>query len=413
MQRINSSHLAVGPVVIGLLAGAAAAQMCGQGPAGAAGFGPSVGGSFGVPSKPARMISPGGQGGLPIHRTNSFLPPDAARFNNHRFGGTNRPMVNPLGGTPSGLVRPIAGPGPARADGGTPLGTGGALYRDAAAAGVRGDGGFSHGWNNGGYCAPVGSSFNANYSDDQWKLRLHLGSGLLHGSGYNNGYCYPTNCYPNNCYPNNCVPYNCGTYYPLNWWGNYWYGYGYNDGYSYYPQVTYSGPWYGTDPFLAQQQQASATDTTTQPRELTAIEQAELSWRSGQTSSAIRWFREHLAKEPNDADAMRFLALVLIDDKKIEQAVALMGSAYQMNPKLAGKPLPADLLPDGTVGQRRRLNSISTYANRVKTSSAWLTLAVLMQSEQRDDVAAKMVQRARDAGGSATVLDEMDLSLRN
>lgn len=399
------ARVVAGTLALLAVAGGAAAQMSGQGPRGAAGFGPSVGGSFGVPSKPARMISPGGQGGLPINRTNTLLPPDAGLYRPRPIV-CDTPRENPLGGSSSGLVRPIFGPGPL-ADGGTPYGTGGGLYANAEKAGLVGRGAGS-GYVASGASYSGGSSIRGCYNGDKWNICFRLGSGVGYG-----GYHKP--CSPCGPYAAYCSP--CSTY-PLSWYGNYWYGY---NSYPYYPQTIYSGPWYGTDPFLTQAQalsasasaQPAASASQAAPAELTAVERAELAWRAGQTAESVRWFREHLAKDPADADAMRYLALVLIDDRKIEQAVALMGSAYAKDPKLASKPLPLEILPEGAAGQRRRLNAISTYANRVKTGSAWLTLAVLMQSERRDDVAARMVRRAREAGGSPAVLDELDLSLRN
>jgi len=325
----------------------------------------------GVPSQPARMISVGGQGGLPLNRTRTLLPPDAAISRPVRAAPvTTGPGFTSGPGFANGLVKPIVGPGPDR---GIPAGTGGGYYFNPNDAGIYNP----------------GTTISGSYSSDRLKLRFHLGAGCN------------TIYYPN-------ANASC---FPLSWYRSPW---RYDS-----PTVIYSGPWYGTDPFVTQgvtQAQTLAAQQQLQQqqaaeRALTPVERAEVAWRAGQTDDSIRFFREHLDKEPTDADAMRYLALVLIDDRKVEQAVALMAMAYQKDPKLAAKALPLDILPGGELGQRRRLIQVSTYANRIKTGSAWMTLAVLMQSERRDDAAAKMVEKSRAAGGNPSVLDELALSL--
>ncbi|HYE03008.1 MAG TPA: hypothetical protein VD963_07210, partial [Phycisphaerales bacterium] len=81
-------------------------------------------------------------------------------------------------------------------------------------------------------------------------------------------------------------------------------------------------------------------------------------------------------------------------------------------PSLAWTPVDPLALPGGAAGMRRRVESAVGHANRVKSASAWLTVATLMQSEGRDALAAKMLDRARAAGLSVPVYREMSQALR-
>lgn len=359
----------------------------------------------GVKSQPARFISVGGQGGIPLNRTRTLLPaapqPSAYPQGLQRYptglqryptglqryspGGAAPGASSPDGDFTSGLVRPIVGPGSVGVptvpiEPGVPGGTGGGYYvndpRLAASGAWWCDDRIHH----------SGSHVDGAYAGDKFKIKFHLGSS----------------------YPDYCIPSGHYFHYPLSWYRSSW---SYDE-----PPVIYSGPWYGNDPFVTSgvvpaQAGAQQGQQTAQPRELLAIEKAELAWRGDQIDEATRWFREHLDAHPDDTDAMRYLAMVLIDDRRVDQGVALMALAYEKNPKLAARPLPSDVLPGGASELRRRVNAVSIYANQTHTASAWLTLAVLMQAEGREPVAARILRRAIDSGLTKSIADEMTLSL--
>lgn len=197
-------------------------------------------------------------------------------------------------------------------------------------------------------------------------------------------------------------------------YGGYWRSrYWWNDT----PEVVYSGPWYGVDPFVATGQTGGGTAAAQPPAPqqqapLTTIELADQAWRGGETAEAVRYFRDYMDENPDDHDALRYLALALIDDRKVDQAVAIMAMAYAQSPRLASRPLDPDDLPGGDIEFRKRLNAVSIFASKVKSSSAWLTLSVLMQAEDREATAAKMLDRAKAAGLDAKVAAELEQALR-
>ena len=108
---------------------------------------------------------------------------------------------------------------------------------------------------------------------------------------------------------------------------------------------------------------------------------------------------------------MRLLALALLAGGKADEGVALMALAYEGDTSLALRSMD-----DGVLGTPRalrdRLNRTVTYAGKVGSASAWLTVAVLMQAEGREETAQKMIDRAQAAGLNAQVAADMELALR-
>ena len=243
-----------------------------------------------------------------------------------------------------------------------------------------------------------GVHVDGSYHDDHFRLKWHVGP----------------DCNKHNidCYP------GYRWRYPLyNYWNSWWF---YNSYYPGYDYTVYSGPWYGTDPFLttgqpaaSQPAQASTSTTPSSVRALTPIELADIAWQNGDMRQAISQFKEYIASAPDDLDALRYLALAYIDDRKLDEAVAMMAMAYERMPQLAARPLPSSDVPGGDAQMRRRVNAISGYANRTKTGSAWLTLAVLIQSEGRESAARPIVDRAARAGLNPRVAAEMTAAMGN
>jgi len=134
------------------------------------------------------------------------------------------------------------------------------------------------------------------------------------------------------------------------------------------------------------------------PRELTATERAQRALLSNQPDAAVTILREHVRTNPDDAEAVRQLAVAMLEAGEPAQAVAVMAMAYDKDPTLASRPLAAPLVYSDPQALRRALNRAVTFANRVNTSSSWLLVATLMQAEGRLDAAKRMLDRATALG---------------
>ena len=147
---------------------------------------------------------------------------------------------------------------------------------------------------------------------------------------------------------------------------------------------------------------------TAEPKDLTVLEQADLYLRQGQTSKAIAAYREHMLNNGDDVVAMRRLALALLANGSVDESAAMMGLAYQTDAAaLAPQPIDADLIPGGRTNYRKLLGKAVRHAHQMKTGSSWLLVAVLMQGEDRVDVALKMIERAKAAGLDEQIIREM------
>ena len=152
-------------------------------------------------------------------------------------------------------------------------------------------------------------------------------------------------------------------------------------------------------------------DGSQQQRELTLLERADLTLHSGNAPAAIKLYRAYLDKYPDDAAASRSLAMALVDDHRIDQAVAVLALSYERQPRLAGTPIDPDTLSGSDMTHRRRFTAVMDYANRTKTASAYFAAAVLAQSEDRDGTAARLLDKAMQAGLNPRVGEEMKLAL--
>lgn len=184
-----------------------------------------------------------------------------------------------------------------------------------------------------------------------------------------------------------------------------------------YPSYATTFPLYTTadgaylDPYsnpIAPQFVAPAPQPPPQPpRPITATERAESALVGGDPEFAEQILRDHLRTSPDDTDAMRYLAVALLEGGQPAQAVAVMTMAYDKDPTLAGQPLPGPRLFRDPDDLRAALNRAVTYANRVNTASSWLLVATLMQAEGRDRVARRMVERAADLGLDDRIVDPL------
>ncbi len=224
---------------------------------------------------------------------------------------------------------------------------------------------------------------------DHWNLRFHLGSGYTYSPWWR-PWTYPTYRYDDY--------YGYGGYYGRWWypWTNY--SYGYSTPLVYGPVDPYVLTGVSPAAVYAAAYNAQTAQQQAQPaREPTPLEKADAMLMYGDSKGAIDAYRRYLDAVPDDAPVMRSLAVALLDQKRFDEAVAVLAMAYEKQPRLARTPIDPALFGDAA-GLRRRLNAAVTYANRVNSGSAWLLVAALMQCEGREDVALRIVERARAAG---------------
>lgn len=224
---------------------------------------------------------------------------------------------------------------------------------------------------------------------------------------------------PANCpQPPFVCPPNC-SWYPWGWNGwVLWNGMNYVVYWNGWPVPTYvPGPFGGvtylydpnllpgaTQRQLAQQAQAPAPQPTAYDYGMAALQ-------SGNSGAAVRYFREVVQKDKNDAGAMRLLAVSLLESRQPDDAAAMLRQAYTMDPTLAGRQLDADNLGMNSARRSSLVNRSVEYANRVNSASSWLMVSVMMQTDGRFELARRMLARASDQGLDPAVFKAMDSAL--
>lgn len=176
-----------------------------------------------------------------------------------------------------------------------------------------------------------------------------------------------------------------------------WYGDGiygrYDTTTRYRDGLKVSGYDFGTPPPVVGQAPSSEQGVPAAP--MTLVETADAALAAGQWGIAARLYQKHLQTSKDDHLAERSLAIALLGNRETAQAVAVMAMAYTQEPGLAAIPIDLDTVGEGPLKFRELFNAASTYANRVKTGSAWLTAGVLAQAEGRDDVAKRVLARGK------------------
>lgn len=163
----------------------------------------------------------------------------------------------------------------------------------------------------------------------------------------------------------------------------------------------------GNSPVL--QAQAPAPDDP--EADLTQFEKAGNRLYDGNPEAAVVLLRSYTAANPDDAEAVRALALALIDARRTKDGVELMGLVYAQSPALASSALPADAV--GPVPELRTLVvRVVEHAHKLNTPAAWLTVAALMQAEGRLEPALKMLDRADAVNLSPDVSSAMRAALK-
>ena len=212
--------------------------------------------------------------------------------------------------------------------------------------------------------------------------------------------------------------------YWYNWSGAYWdcspwYGW-YTGRYStrwwtYSVPDRYRGVVYGVDVELVDEPGVVVSETVEsvlpEAVPLSAVEVARLEMSLGEPEVAIEAYRAHLAQYPSDWLAMRELGLALIRKGQRGDGVAMIGYSYSQDPLLAWEPVPVELFGGDAHELRDAVIKVVGWGHRNPSSSAWLSVAVLMQGEGRLEPAMRMLERAEGYGLDPAVADQMRSSL--
>lgn len=254
----------------------------------------------------------------------------------------------------------------------------------------------------GGWCNPggvvVGGSgltVDGAYTSNNFDLAFHLGSGYPATTG--------------------CVRYPCGNvcYYPgiyyggWGWYNDYYYGGYYDNSDQHYAVVDGAlvQPIYMTPPASTAQPAAEP------PPPPTDAEIGAALLRSGDASGAVDKYRAYLRDHAADADAMRCLAIALLANGDPDQGVAMMSMAYRTSVALVDQPVADEMLFKSDADLRKAVVKAVNFANKIKSASSWLTVAVLMQAEGRKEHAGRMVDRASDLGLDAALVKKFKTAL--
>ncbi|MCB9845227.1 MAG: hypothetical protein H6811_04480 [Phycisphaeraceae bacterium] len=239
---------------------------------------------------------------------------------------------------------------------------------------------------------PGGLVVDGRYSDGNWNVGFHLGSAEFSRTVV----CYP---------------------YPRNHWYPY-YGYPrYADYFGDYPYYPVGYPTTRYDPRLQAALLAAAAQQSPppapEPKPDTPFGWGEWHMKRRELGPAMDAFREHLRQTPDDAAAQRCLAIVLLEDGRFADGVAMLRLAYGTSPALASLPLDSQLLArNGSDRLGWLVRRMATYANQADTPSSWLTEAVLMQGQGRKEQARRMLARAVDVGLDASIAGPLQAALR-
>ena len=241
----------------------------------------------------------------------------------------------------------------------------------------------------GSFSGGSGFTFNGSFTSDRLRLALHLGSTAFSGHRFRTRGGVP-------------IVWN----YPVWWYDEYspFYGNRYDVVYGYYTPLDTALVYTPPAPQPAPATEAVPPSTN---REL-----ADTYLRAGDPRAAIKSYQAHLKQYPGDEEAMRSLGLALIDAGQTQEGVAMIAMAYKAEPLLCDRPFSPDVFRYGADTLSRDLARVSIFANRTKSASGWLAVAVLMQAQRRDDLARNMIERARAAGLETVVADRMTSALR-
>ncbi len=120
--------------------------------------------------------------------------------------------------------------------------------------------------------------------------------------------------------------------------------------------------------------------------------------RDSVVEAAIGAYGLHLQEFPEDWTAVREMAVALLEARRVDDAVKLMHEAYVQNPELGIMPLKGHFLGKSTEPMRKLVVRAVQSAHREPSDKGWLLVAVLMQSQGRQELAMEMLGRAVELG---------------
>jgi Tetratricopeptide repeat len=189
---------------------------------------------------------------------------------------------------------------------------------------------------------------------------------------------------------------------PLAWSTNGLYKYGWVHGYT----VSCVSPVTAADTGMVYASAESLPAPTADLLSTSDRELGDVYMKLGDLPSAIRVYTDHTGRHPGDAEALRSLGIALLESGRAEDGVEQLERAYLIDPTLAERPFPRDLL-----GERARLEAALDAATRLaatdNTPRAWLAVSVLMQSDGRAAPARSALDKAGAAGLNPSVVEWM------
>ncbi|CAG1004914.1 hypothetical protein PHYC_03181 [Phycisphaerales bacterium] len=244
-----------------------------------------------------------------------------------------------------------------------------------------------------------GLTVDGQYTGEKWNVGFHVG-----GPTFSSTTCGDT---VSTCaQPLNCFPVAYGTpYWPR--YGSYW-----NTGIDSVVLYRDRGP---LDPQFFQEQPLAqpAAPQTAQPTEPpTSLDVGIASIQSRSFDEGVSALRRHLRESPDDARAMRALALALIETKDLDDAAAVMRQAYRTDPKLADEPIVPPSLAYTDRRFRDLVNRAVTHAHKINSASSWLLVCTLMHAEGRNDVALAQLDKAKKVGLEPETYDALAVELK-
>ncbi|MFG0285853.1 MAG: tetratricopeptide repeat protein [Phycisphaerales bacterium JB039] len=259
---------------------------------------------------------------------------------------------------------------------------GGAIGGGAGGGSYRGGGGVHYvdgsGYR-GGFVGGSGINISGSYTGDNTLIRFNIGTDGRHGGHFPSGGFKTRHAHHRQLFP--------------------WFWYPYR-GYWDYPRG------FDTPTVIVIENPMDAAVRTNQlgqpvyvppPDPPTTEEIAAAAMQRGDYEEAVTRWRERLAEAPEDASAVRALGLAMALDGDLQAGTAMVAYAYQLSPELIYQPMPRSTFGTHRAADRA-LRSVVIYANSKRTDSAWLTVAMLMQMEDRDHHAARMIRKAQQAG---------------
>jgi hypothetical protein len=155
-----------------------------------------------------------------------------------------------------------------------------------------------------------------------------------------------------------------------------------------------------------------ASQQANQQTPLSLLEQGRYWIAVKEPARAAEALRRHLNQNGNDGEAMQLLAIVQAEQRRFDDASAMMRAAYKLDPRLGTQRLDLASVNYSDRELRDLVSRCVIHANRASTGSAWLLVGTLMQAEGRDDLALRMLDRAKSQGLDGSIYDQIAPALR-